>query len=125
MALTLSTEARNAACNGTVDLCDQGAGAGKLKIKEGATVLCTITLGDPAFGNAATGVATAAGLPLSGTGAVAGNANAFDVTDSADNVLWSGTVTATGGGGDLTLDNVSIAVSQAVNVSSWTHTQPT
>jgi hypothetical protein len=124
MALTLSTAARNAACNGTVDLADQGAGAGKLKIKATSTVLCTITLSDPAFGNAATGVATASGLPLSGTGSAAGSANAFDVTDSDDNVLWSGTVTATGGGGDLTLDNVSIGVGQTVNITSWTHTQP-
>lgn len=124
MATTLSTAARNAACNAVVDLCDQGAGAGKLKIKQTSTLLCTITLSDPAFGNSATGVATASGLPLSGTGVASGSANAFDVTDSDDNVLWSGTVTATGGGGDMTLDNVSIAVDQVVNVTAFTHTQP-
>ena len=31
-----------------------------------------------------------------------------------------GTVTATGGGGDMTLDNVSIAAAQAVSVTGFT-----
>jgi hypothetical protein len=33
-----------------------------------------------------------------------------------------GTVTATGGGGDLTLDNTSIATSQAISISTFTRT---
>ena len=33
-----------------------------------------------------------------------------------------GTVTLTGGGGDMTLDNTSIASGQAVNVTSFTLT---
>jgi hypothetical protein len=33
-------------------------------------------------------------------------------------------VTATGGGGDLTLDNVSIASGQTVTISTWTRTMP-
>jgi hypothetical protein len=33
-----------------------------------------------------------------------------------------GSVTATGGGGDLTLDNTSIASGQAITISSWTFT---
>lgn len=122
MALTLSTKARNAACDAVVDLADEGAGAGKLKIKDSSTLLCTITLSDPAFGAASTGVATAAGTPLSGVGVAAGDADNFDVTDSDDEVMWSGTVGV--GTGDLQLDNVSIAVDQVVNVTAWTHTQP-
>lgn len=35
-----------------------------------------------------------------------------------------GTVTATGGGGDLTLDNVSIAVGQQVTVTAFTLNEP-
>lgn len=124
MSTTLETVARNAACNAVVDLVDQGSGAGKLKIREGSTVLCVVTLSDPAFGNAATGVATASGLPLSGVGIAPGDADNFQITDSADTLLWSGDVTATGGGGALTLDNVNIAVSQVVNISSLTHNAP-
>lgn len=124
MAITLSTAARNAACNGVVDLIDAGAGAGKLRIKDvSSNILCSITLADPAFGDAAAGVATASGLPKSGTGtAAAGTGTAatqFDVVDSDDNVVWSGTIPA-----NLTLDNVSIAENQTVTITSWTHTQP-
>jgi hypothetical protein len=123
MATTLSTAGRNAACNGTVDAIDQGAGAGKIRIKSaGAVVIAEVTFGDPAFGNAATGVATANGLPLSGAGiAAAGagtNAASFDVTDSDNNVIWSGGVA------ELGLDNVNIADGQTVTINTCTHTQP-
>lgn len=129
MAITLATAARNAACDAVVDLLDAGAGAGKLRLKSaGAVVLCEISLADPAFGAAAAGVASAAGLPKSGTGlAAAGTGTAatqFDATDSTNAVVWSGTVTGVGGGGDIELDNVSIAENQVVTVTSLTHTQP-
>ena len=79
MATRLPTAARNAACDAVVDLLDAGAGAGTIKIYTGSqpasandaasgTLLATITLSDPAFGAASTGVATMAGTPLSGTG---------------------------------------------------------
>lgn len=124
MAITLSTAARNAACDAVVDLIDAGAGAGILRIRASTTTLCDVTLSDPAFGAAATGIATAAGLPLSGAASATGTADNFQVLDSNSNVVFSGTVTATGGGGDCTVDNTSIANGQTVNVTSWTHTQP-
>jgi hypothetical protein len=120
MAGTLSTAARNAACDAVVDLVDGGAGAGKLKIKASSTVLVTITLSDPAFGAASTGVATAAGLPLSGTAGASGTADNAEITDSADTVIISGTLAAMG----ITLDNTSINSGQTVNITAFTHTQP-
>ena len=124
MTITLQNPARTVACDAVVDKVDQGAGAGKLKLKAANdTLLCTITLADPAFGAAANGVATAAGLPKSGTGLAAAGAGTaatkYDVTDSDDTVIWSGTIPA-----DLTLDNASIAENQTVTITSWTHTQP-
>lgn len=59
-----------------------------------------------------------------GTGAAAGTAAHYRLKDSTGATCHEqGSVTATGGGGDLTLDNTSIAVSQAVSVTSWTRTQ--
>lgn len=129
MATTLTNAARSAAADAVVDLVDGGAGSGKIRLQSAASAyLCDIALADPAFGAAANGVATAAGLPKSGTGlAAAGGGTActkFEVTDSTNAVVWSGTVTATGGGGDITLDNVSIAEGQTVNLTSLTYTQP-
>lgn len=49
-----------------------------------------------------------------------GTAGYYRLYDSGgSNCHLQGTVTATGGGGDLTLDNVSIAIAQTVTISSW------
>jgi hypothetical protein len=122
MAITLETVARNAACDAVVDLADAGTGAGILRIRAGSTTLCDIELSDPAFGAASNGVATASGLPLSGTAVASGTADNYQVLDSAEGLKWSGTVGQ--GSGDLSLDNTSIASSQTVNITSWTHTAP-
>jgi hypothetical protein len=59
----------------------------------------------------------------SGTGSAAGTAGYFRIYDSTGTTCHiQGTITATGGGGDLTLDNVSIAVSQAISISGFTLT---
>lgn len=126
MSITLGTSARNASCSAVTAL----ANGGKLKLKSaGGTVLATFSpLNNPAFAAASGGSQNANGLPLSTSGlAAAGsgtNATQYDVTDSSDAVLWSGTCTITGGGGDLTVDNPNIAQNQAVSVTSWAHSQP-
>lgn len=122
MAVTLSTAARNAACDAVVDLVDGGSGAGKVRIRASSTTLVDITLSDPAFGSASGGVATASGLPKSGTAGASGTADNFQVLDSDNNVIWSGTAGTSGT--DMILDNTSIASGQTVNLTAFTHTQP-
>lgn len=124
MAITLITAARNAACDAVVDLVDIGSGSnGKLRIRDGSNVtLCDINLSEPAFGSASTGVATAAGLPLSGTASATGTAANYQVLDENGAAVWSGTAGTSGT--DMILDNTSIASGQTITVSSWTHTQP-
>jgi len=63
----------------------------------------------------------------SGTGAAAAstgtNVGYFRITDTAGTTCHiQGTVTVTGGGGDMTLDNISIANGQAFSVSTFTIT---
>jgi hypothetical protein len=62
------------------------------------------------------------------TTAVAGaptNAGYYRIVDSAGTTCHEqGTVTATGGGGDLTLDNISIASGQEVRVTGFVKTAP-
>jgi hypothetical protein len=133
MAVTLTTESRNLACDAVVN----NVNGGKLKIKQGGSLLVTVPLEANAFEPAGTGAAgqaraigddgttvVSAGNPLIATGTGAGSADAYDVTKADDTVCWSGVVTITGGGGDLTLDNVSIAVGQEVRITTWAHTQP-
>jgi len=57
------------------------------------------------------------------TGLAAGNAASFRMYDSGGAACGiQGVVTATGGGGDLTLDNTNIAIGQNVNITGFTLT---
>lgn len=108
--------------------------APKLQIRTGAqpancasadsgTLLAELTLPSDWMGAASGGAIALAGA-WSGTGAAAGTAAHYRLKDSTGTTCHEqGSVTATGGGGDLTLDNTNIAVSQTVNVTSWTRTQ--
>jgi hypothetical protein len=81
-----------------------------------------MTLPSDWMSNAASGSKSKTGT-WSGTGAAAGTAGHFRIYDSTGTTChMQGTVTATGGGGDMTLDNTSIASSQTVTVSTFTLT---
>lgn len=132
MSLRLGTTMRNNACNGIVDSIDQGSGAGKLKIYTGAqpgsvggtygTLLGTLPFSDPAFGDAATGVATANAITSDTNADASGTAGTFAITDSDDNVLCDGTCGL--GSGDLSFDNNVIVSGGTIACSSMTITQP-
>lgn len=135
MTTRLPDASQQAACDAVVDRADVG-GAGSLRIYTGAqpadadtapsgTLLVTIALAATAFGAAnSSGTAALASTPRSGTGAAAGTAGWFRVLSGGGATVFDGQVTATGGGGQLELDNTSIAVGQTVNVSSLTYTHP-
>lgn len=123
MALTLSTAARNAMCNAAVDLIDAGSGAGTLKLYTSAdALLVTLTFSDPAFGNAATGVATASAI-TNGTAGDTGTAAKASMLDSDATVVISGLVVGAGSG-DVNLNSVSITTGDVVSITSMTVTQP-
>jgi hypothetical protein len=123
---------RNGGCNGQVDVIDQGSGAGKLKIYTSTqpgsvggtygTLLGTLTFSDPAFGNAATGVATASAITSDTNADASGTAGTAAVTDSDDNVLAD--MTCGQGSGDVNFDNNVIVAGGTIAVSSMTWTQP-
>jgi len=135
MATKISTTARNAACDAIVDLFDADAGPGTIKIYTGAqpadpqtapsgTLLATFTCADPAFGNSATGTATLAGTPLATTGLAAGTAGWWRGADQSGDAVMDGSVTATGGGGQIELNTTTISVGVAVEITSGTVTMP-
>jgi len=127
MALTLSTAAKNGSVDGVTALVDGGTtnATGDIVIKDASSnILVTIDLQNPAFATAASGSASANGLPLSGTVSVAGTAASFDLRDRDNAVVFSGTVTATGGGGDMELSNTTLAVNDTVSLNSFNVSQP-
>jgi hypothetical protein len=135
MATRIATSARNAAADAVVDLLDAGAGAGYIEIRTGAqpatpntaasgTLLATLPLSDPAFGSAASGTATASAITSDTSADATGTAGWFRGYDSTGAAVIDGSVTATGGGGDMTLDSTSIVAGGTVAVTSWTITMP-
>lgn len=134
MTLTLATASRNAMADALVDRLDLGTGAGTIQIRSGTrpadpnttatgTLLATVTLIDPAFGAASTGVATLAD-PVAVTAAASGTATWFRALDSDSNAVMDGRVTATGGGGDLTLATTSLTSGLSVDITGGTVTMP-
>lgn len=127
MAITLTNNARSAACDGIVDLIDAGAGAGTIEIKSAASTVAgtnevaTLTFSDPAFGAASNGVATASAI-TSDTSATGGTAGFFTVFDSNNAAVFQGTVSTSGA--DLNLSSTSIGVGDTVSISSFTATMP-
>jgi hypothetical protein len=68
--------------------------------------------------SALAGTWTGTGLPAAGTGTAIGH---FAMMNAAGTVCFDqGTITVTGGGGDMTLDNVSLATGQTITVTGFT-----
>ena len=94
MALTLATTMRSA----IADAVDATIGTtATLELQDsGNTEIATISLANPAFGNAASGVITLEGVPLSDTNATGGTMAKFQIKSGGSTVQISGTVSTTG-----------------------------
>lgn len=140
MTTKITNAAAKAACDAVVDLLDAGAGAGTLKIYSAGSgvpanaddaitdqvLLATLTLSDPAFGNAADinpgARATASAITGDSAADATGTAAFFRALDSNGVVVIQGGVGTSGQ--ELNLNTVSLVSGVAVDVTSWTHTQP-
>lgn len=127
MATTLTTAARNAACNAIVDLLDAGAGAATIKmcLADGTTEVATLTMNDPAFGNAATGVATMDNSPTVEDTSATGNAGAITIAifQDSDNTEVFRCAVGTSGS-DINMTNNVVAATEGVQLTSFTFTVP-
>lgn len=127
MSLQLSVAARNAG----LDAYETAVGvSAKLDIYSGSppancaaadtgTLLATLSLPSDWMANASGGSKGLAGS-WTGTGSAAGTAGYFRIKDSTNTTChMQGTVTLTGGGGDMTMDNTNIASGQSITVNSF------
>lgn len=123
---TISTAARNGACNGIVDQVDTGVGVSHIRIYTAAfaTLLAELDYPNPAFGAAAAGVATANTIVGEASAPAAGTAAVCRIIDRDGTTVWEGTVTATSGGGDIELSNTTIAIADTVDITAQTVTVP-
>ena len=131
MALQFATALRDA----LISQIETVVGASpRLQIRSGAppatpadadagTLLVEITLPADWLSAASSGQVSKLGT-CQATAAASGVARHFRLKNNAGTTTYmQGTVTATGGGGDLTLDNVSIASGQTVTINTFTLTQ--
>lgn len=89
------------------------------------TLLCDFALATDWASNAAGGVKSLSGLPLSVLASASGQASYYSITNAAGTVvLEQGDITVTGGGGDLTIDNIQIAAQQEVRITAYSKTAP-
>jgi hypothetical protein len=124
MALTHVTAIRNSLADLVVDAIDVGTtdAQGDLVIMTSGDVeVATINLSATSFGAASSGTATMADVPLSDTNATGGTAALFMFQDRDNNEVVRGSVTATGGGGDLQLSSTTIGATDTVTINSFTY----
>lgn len=126
MAITINTLLKNTLLDGL----DAVFNSGTLVIYTGAapgagnaatgTALVTVTLPADAFAPASSGTKVSQGTWQDLSADAAGVAGYFRMANSGGTQVMEGTVTMTGGGGDMTLDNTNIAVNQQVTITSFT-----
>lgn len=131
MALQFSTSVRNAMLDSIETTVSTSA---ILKIRSGSapanpaaadsgTVLATLSLPSDWLAAASSGTKSKSGTWSDASADASGTAGHFRIYDSGGTTCHlQGTVTATGGGGDMTLDNTSISASQTVTISTFTLT---
>lgn len=136
MTIRLPIASRNVVADAIADLVDAGAGSGLLRVYTGTqpasadlaptgTLLATFTTNDPAFGTSGTGTVDLVVVPaVSTTGVAAGDAGWFRLLDSTGATVLDGSVTATGGGGDLIMSTVTVSIGLALQLTSGTITTP-
>ena len=131
MATQLSVSVRNA----MLDSIETTIGTSAiLKIRTGAppatcatadsgTVLATCNLPSDYMANASSGSKAKSGTWDDSSADAAGTAGHYRIYDSTGTTCHlQGTITATGGGGDMTLDNTVLAAGQQFTITSYTLT---
>jgi hypothetical protein len=124
MAVSHPTAVRTGIADHVVDQLDEGVPPGTLVFQTAGNVeVATLTFSNPAFGNALNGTATANAITSDGS-ATGGSIAKARLKNAAgtDKIICS--VTATGGGGDIELNDISVTAGQVVTVTSLTYSAP-
>ena len=125
MTLGMATTLRNARADQIKTAIDAGAGAGLLRIYDGTrpatggaatNLLAELTFTDPSAPGAASGVLTFSAITADASADATGTATWCRLVDSTAGFVLDGSVTATGGGGDLELNTTSIVAGANVSI---------
>ena len=123
MALVLETVLKNVLADAIDAEINTGAGTANLKFETAVDAeVATINFQNPAFGAAAAGVITLAGVPLSDTNATGGTGAQFSLSDRDGTKQLEGVVAVSGQ--DLDLSSLSVGAGDTVELTSFTITIP-
>lgn len=135
MATRLATATRNGIVDSIAAKVDAGSGAGTIEIRTGTqpasannsatgTLLSTIICSDPSFGSSSAGSNALSGVPLTDAADNSGTAGWFRIKDSNGATVLDGMCSMSGGGGEMILDNTSLATGQNFIITALTLTAP-
>jgi hypothetical protein len=132
MAIQHGTDLRNAMMNtyestiGTAPILELRSGAppANCAAADSGTLLASITLPSDWLTAASNGAKTINNGPWTDSSANnTGTLGHYRLKDSGGTTCHEqGTITATGGGGDIEVDNTSVTAGQSVSITSWTRT---
>jgi hypothetical protein len=130
VAITHVDAIRNTVADVVVDAIDVGSADanGDMQIATSSgftTILSTVQFSNPAFGDATGGIATANAIAADTSAANTGTPTYFRVRDRDNAEIFRGTVTLTGGGGDMQLSSTNIVAGDTVTITSMTYTAAT
>lgn len=131
MTVRIGSNAQNAAVSAVTALLNSGT----IQVRTGTqpatvgtaatgTLLATLGLSATAFGAASAGSAAANAITGDTSADATGTAGWFRAYTSGSTGVIDGSVTASGGGGDMTFDSVSFVAGGTVNLTGWTFSQP-
>lgn len=131
MAVRISLAVRNAALNGGsfAEIVDGESGNATLELYTGSvhasfgtspsgTKLATLTMDRPSFDDAASGSMSANPVQSDISANATGTIGCFVLRDPTGAIHADGSVTATGGGGDVQFDSVSVTAGDTVAISA-------
>lgn len=134
MPLKFATTVRNTRLQAIVTAIDNGASGGTIKIYDGTqraavgdAITTQVLLGTLTFsstcGSVTDGVLTFSTITADSSADASGTASWAIIADSLGNDVFDCDVTATGGGGIIELDSVSIVIDGAVSISGGSLTE--
>jgi hypothetical protein len=120
MTIALSTVSKNAAVDAVTALIESGTGTSNgvlILLTSDNSEVATAQLSSPAFGSAVNGTATANNITAD-TDVAGGLATKFSVRNKDNVEVFSGTISAAGGGGDLQLTTPTLQAGDTFDVLS-------
>jgi len=113
-----SVYAKNVQCNAIVHLLDEGSlyPSGTLNIFDSTSSLLTsLHLSNPAFADSTDGTSVAYTI-YDATNFLTGTAFTFEMHDRDSSMIWGGTISPLGGGGDMQLNSTSFVADETTSI---------